>query len=618
MKNILKLTNFSFKKIILMLLILVVFFGMAVFGVTQYNRNEKDNYFLKIGDLSISSKMFKSEYSLITQQNAQAIAKNPYLASNILQSIVSRYASTLMFVNEANKVHLGASNDLIYKMISSAPYFQDENHKFNQEIFKTTVDKIYGSESAYINTLKNDIKQTQLTGILLNSVYQPSIINKLFLESLNQSRKVDYALFSLEETTKTISNPNDAELLTLLDNNKDKYTLPEFRSLQVLKVNVYDYIKSLKVNDKEIIDYYNSNPNNFMSPETRDITQVLLNNEKDANDLFNNMKDSSALKEIKANVTNLTNLTRTSLPDNLSSVIFTSKVGSLNAPVKTNLGYHIIVVTKINPSKPLPITSVKKRIETEIIGNKLSKLYKELKNNLSKESGTTNSLVAIQKNFKSNLTTIKKANSYGFDDKNNLIPELSQNSEIIKTAFSLPLNQISDVIVSNNVFYLIKTTAIHPTRLLSLSEAKPELIKQWKYKKAEGIIKNKAESFVGSLNLKQNTKNLNVKINTITISRNKLSTNTIFNNKDLDRLFLSSKNVPIEGVTEKGDIYVAVIKDIYNNTTVLNASDNSKIVKYVSDNFKEDILTQLFSTLGNNYKVDLNKELLNSMFNGNN
>lgn len=618
MKNILKLTNFSFKKIILVLLILVVFFGMAVFGVTQYNRSEKSNYFIKIGDLSISSQLFQSEYTLLTQQNAAAISKNPYLASNILQSIISRYASTLIFVNEANRIHLGASNDLVYKIISTTPYFQDKEHHFNQDMFKTTVSRIYGSENEYINTLKNDLKQTQLTGVILSSIYQPTVIKKLFVQSLSQTRKVDYALFSRQEASKTISSPSNADMLSLLNSNKDTYTLPEFRTLQVLKVNVGDYIKNLKASEIEITNYYNSNKSHFMSSETRDITQALLKNEKDANDLFNSMKNKTSFNDVKANVTNLSKVTKGSLPSNLDSVVFNSKVGVVNNPVKTNLGYHIIVVTKVNPPKPLPITTVKKRIESELISNKLSNLYQELKTNLSKESGTNNSLVDIQKKFNSNLLNIQKVNSYGFDNKNNLLPELAQASEVVKTAFSLPVNQISNVIVNNNIFYLVKTTNIQEKRLLTLAEAKADLIKQWKEKKATGIIKTQSEKFIEAFNIKANN-NLNVKINTITLSRNKSKHNAIFNNNDLDRLFLSNKNVPIQGVTENGDIYVAIIKDISNNpSTKVTTEDNSKIIKYVSDNFKEDILTQLFSTLGNKYKVDINKSYLNSMFGNNN
>src|SRR5690606_4137142 len=110
-----------------------VFLGMAVFGVNRYTESSNSSSFIKVGSVEVPVQLFMAEYNLILQQNAAALGQNPYLMSNVLQGMISRYVSTLMFVNEATKLHIGASDDLVYKIISNTPYFQDENKKFNKD-----------------------------------------------------------------------------------------------------------------------------------------------------------------------------------------------------------------------------------------------------------------------------------------------------------------------------------------------------------------------------------------------------------------------------------------------------------------------------------------------------
>ncbi|MGV3278422.1 peptidyl-prolyl cis-trans isomerase [Rickettsiales bacterium LUAb2] len=605
------------KRSIVIIIVLLIFISMAGLGLTKYSDTLQDTALIKVGKLEVPTKLFMTEYNIILQQNAAQLSQNPYATENILRSMISRYVSTLIFVNEADHLNIGASDDLIYQIIASTPYFKDKDGKFNKNMYTKAVTQIYGSEDAYTKILKNDLKQNQLTGSIVNGLYQPKLINKYALQSLNQARNVDYIVFDRKNATN-LPKPADKDLQTLLDSNKGIYTDPEYRSLQLFSINIADYLQTAKVSDQEITNYYNKNKNKYMSQETRDFSQVVTDDENEANKLYAELKDKKSLNNKQASVTSLTSVSKATLPPSMVDSIFNAPLNVVQAPVKTELGYQIILVTKINQPQALPLIKVKKQIENELKGNKMSELYENLKTQLDAAIKSNTSLEQLHKQFNSDLITVNNVNQYGFDSNNKFISKEMQNKDVLDAAFALPLNHTSETIISQNYFYVVKVNKINPSHVQSFAEAKPQLIMQWNYTKASEAIQKQAEQAVSTYTKQGNFNKLPFKVKSITLSREKTQKDNPFNNYAMDQIFLSKLNTPVQGVLDDQNIYVAVVKKINNNTTSkLSDKDLTQINQYLNNMYQQDILTELFNSLNKRYSVKVNQKVLaNTLGNG--
>lgn len=604
-------SNHSFKKLILSILIIVVFLGMAFFGINRYtHRNKTDkNIFLKVGDLTLPTQAFLAEYNMILQQNMAVVMGHPELIANILQGMMSRYTSALLLANEADQIGVGVSHHLISKILAGTTYFQDGSGNFNQQHFHDLVSKIYGSEDAYLAYLKANIQQTQLAGTLVNSFYVPKKLNQVFAQSLAQTRKVDYVVFAKNDV-KLKTRPTNAELSTLLKNNKDLYTIPEYRSFDLLELDVTDQLKHIQVTNAQIVAYYKAHQDEFAQPETRDVTLLHYDTLNEAQKAYISIKSYQSLEAHKLPISKLTAVSLEDLPNKtLAQAIYAAKEGVISEPTNTDMGAYIFVVTKIHAGGPLPLEKVKTQVKTEILSNELATLYEEKNKLLSEFSGKNVPLHSVLKTTGGKLIHVPLITKYGFNPHQQAITiTAALKASILDKAFNTPLHTITDVIALNNKLYLLEINSIKPQVIKTLQQAKADLTKQWEYNEALKVITANAQTFVATYNAKHSMQRAQVKH--ITLSRTKQK-QTLFNATDLNRIFLSRVKTPIQGNLQNGDIYVAIVRSINNaNVNTLAPKEVTSINHYLNTVVKEGLLSELFFRISKNYKIVTNPDVL--------
>jgi foldase protein PrsA len=138
-----------------------------------------------------------------------------------------------------------------------------------------------------------------------------------------------------------------------------------------------------QVSDAQIKAFYDKNKSRFSQPETRDLQIVLTKTEakaKAAKAALENGQPWSKVvdqysvdKASKSNGGKLPGQAKGTLEKSLDAAVFAAKKNKLEGPVKTQFGWYVFRVTKINPEKTQSLDDAKTTIKQTLVSQNQQK-----------------------------------------------------------------------------------------------------------------------------------------------------------------------------------------------------------------------------------------------------
>ncbi len=195
----------------------------------------------------------------------------------------------------------------------------------------------------------------------------------------------------------------DAKKMGVLKSTEYKQELEKI--LERVKVQLASKVwekrqfEKVKVSEKEVTNYFNTHPEEFSEKSKVRASHILLKTEKEAKDI---VKELSSLKggALNAKFVELAKAKSTGpsgpkggdlgffgqgqMVPAFNDAVFSMKKGDLTkTPVKTQFGYHVILVTDKQESKNLPFKEVKgfieQKLKVEAFKEQMQTKMKELK-----------------------------------------------------------------------------------------------------------------------------------------------------------------------------------------------------------------------------------------------
>jgi foldase protein PrsA len=127
-----------------------------------------------------------------------------------------------------------------------------------------------------------------------------------------------------------------------------------------------------KVTDAQIEDFYNKNKERFAQPERRDLRIVLTKGEEKANQAKAALEDGQSWKDVakqysideasKSQAGKLPAQAEGTLEKALDEAVFKAKKGEIYGPVKTQFGYYVFEVDKVQKASQQTLAQAKETI----------------------------------------------------------------------------------------------------------------------------------------------------------------------------------------------------------------------------------------------------------------
>jgi peptidyl-prolyl cis-trans isomerase C len=163
-----------------------------------------------------------------------------------------------------------------------------------------------------------------------------------------------------------------------------KTQLEEAKKGILSQMVINDVLSNIHVDDKEIEEYYNANKSKFSEGEQVSARHILVDTEEKANEIISAINNGLSFEEAantysscpsKAQGGSLGHFGRGMMVPEFEEAAFSLEQGVLSQPVKTQFGYHLIIVDHKHGAGEKPLSEVKGQITQMLVQEKQNKTY---------------------------------------------------------------------------------------------------------------------------------------------------------------------------------------------------------------------------------------------------
>ncbi|MBA7569879.1 hypothetical protein ES695_22035 [Candidatus Atribacteria bacterium 1244-E10-H5-B2] len=156
-----------------------------------------------------------------------------------------------------------------------------------------------------------------------------------------------------------------------------------------------EILDKIKVNDEEVLEYYELNKDSFTEKEQVYLYNILIETEEEAQDVLEQLKAGGDFSEIAIEKStgpsavqggDLGYLTRGTIIPEIEEVVFTLELEELSEIIKTDFGFHILKITEKKPETVKTLEEVKEDIIQTLLPDKQKEAFENLLEELKSKS----------------------------------------------------------------------------------------------------------------------------------------------------------------------------------------------------------------------------------------
>jgi len=271
---------------------------------------------------------------------------------------------------EARHLGVKASEDAVRNAIMSNPSFQTQAGNFDANRFRQTLFNAGIGEDSYVNSLQKELIRQQLGEAVAIKLPPPQPLAEMMYALETQTRAIASASLPLSAVMPL--TPTEAQLKEFIAANAARYAEPERRDIRVLYISVPRVAAATIISDADAAAYYESNKASFVQPEVRTLTQALFSDATAAKTFKQGApKDPEAFRTAAefagALVTDLGPMQRSAIfPASVGETVYNLSTEGLTEAHKSSLGWHIVLVSKIEPEKITPFVDILPAISEQL------------------------------------------------------------------------------------------------------------------------------------------------------------------------------------------------------------------------------------------------------------
>ena len=495
----------------------LIVFGLAALGLESYFGNGGKVIAVKVNGTEI---LQHEVDQLVDRQRQQVLAQmgekaNPAsldmvrLRKDVLNGAISRELLT----QQAKKAGYLISDATVYKLIREVPAFQ-EGGKFSQARYEQMLRQIGESPASYPARAKQELAYS----LLIAGIGQSGFVTSAELDHLSsldaQKRDIHLAMIPGGRYLADIT-VSDEEVKKSYQANPSRFTTQETVALDYISIKRDDFIAQAVPTEDDLKARYEEKVKSSAANEQRQAQHILITVDAKT-------KEADALKKVQdiakraqagedfgklakefsqdpgsvAQGGNLGLTARGQFVPEFDKALFSLKEGEISEPVKTQYGYHLIKLNRIQVPEVPSYASLKPELEHEVRLAKADELYADQVEKLDAAVYEASDLKEPAEKFRHSIASTEAFTRTGGAG-------LAENPKVLDAAFSDDLlkdgKNSQGIALADGSTVWLRVKSHEPARLKPLEEITTSVRNNLMIEKAGAKAKAVAEAIARSL-----------------------------------------------------------------------------------------------------------------------
>ncbi|GAB6036681.1 peptidylprolyl isomerase [Fundidesulfovibrio butyratiphilus] len=361
------------------------------FGQSGMGRHGGSGVLATVGDRPILIKDFLQE---VDEQARLAQSQNPNLSKEDLermglkQQVFYKMVGRSLLFDQAEKMGVTVSQPELQAFIASIKPFQNDQGKFDVELYKQKIKSLGQSVDAFEQAQRESMLIEKMVSYAVLPAWVTQTEARSLYDFTKEQATVSYLEFSGSEFSSKVDVAKD-KLEAFYEADKAKYKRPAEIKIEYIEVSPHSLAKPDQVTEQDMKAYYDANPDKFKHPEMIKASHLLVLLPKDAkpeevkaaekrlNDLAGRLRKGEPLSKLIATpgqpaVTgdDLGWFGKGTMVPEFENAAFALKKGEVSAPVRSQYGLHIIWAQDRKAEGVTPYEEAKADIKNELAEEK--------------------------------------------------------------------------------------------------------------------------------------------------------------------------------------------------------------------------------------------------------
>ncbi len=372
-------------KIILGAIVIVfVFWGVGSF------RQEKADRIAFVNEEPITAEQYREAYNRLVERYRQFGAKlNEDMIKRLEKQAMDGLIDQSVMRQEAKKLNLRITDTELSKSIRKMDVFQYEG-AFSNRLYRNLLNNNRLTPESFEHMQRESMLGEKLKSFILSNVKVSDQEAREWFKWNDASVSIEYVLF--ERTKYKDIEPTDEEVKAYYEEKKDSYKTSPTVKAQFLHFKPGAHTSGIDIPEEDVKEYYEANPGEFKTEKTVQARHILLKVDKGAKpeveaekkkailDILEKAKAGEDFAELakthsedegsKVKGGDLGEFNRKRMIKPFSDKAFSMSPGEISDPVRTQFGWHIIKVEKVNEEKIASLEESKEKITKKLAENR--------------------------------------------------------------------------------------------------------------------------------------------------------------------------------------------------------------------------------------------------------
>ncbi|MGI9483686.1 MAG: SurA N-terminal domain-containing protein [Hyphomicrobiales bacterium] len=481
--------------------------SFAVWGISDIFRGSQGDALATVGEQEIPAEVFREtldrQIRQLSRQTGQSITQEEARQLGVHQQVLSQLVRDAALDDQAAKLNLAASDEIVAKRIQENPAFRGSNGKFDANGFRQLLASNGISEGEFVREERRNVLRGELVGAIDTALSAPETLKKAAWIYDNQKRGARYFVLP-PATLPADAAPSDVDLKTFYNQNKRTFTAPEFRTLSILRLQPSDLADTVTVSDEDAKAAYEKRVDQYSIPEKRSIEQISFLNREEAEAARKKIIAGTSFEDIAkergltAKDYQLGALTKKEITDPaVALAAFELEQGRVSEPIEGALATALVRVTDIQ----LGLTQTFEQLKNQLVRDLKLELAKEeilnIHDQVEDERAAGSSLREIGQKLNLPFIAIDGVDASGNDPNGAKIESIPAQDRVLRSAFESDVGVENDPVeTSEDGFVWLDVTAVTPEALKPFDEVKEKARELWTAQKLRELQLNRAQELV--------------------------------------------------------------------------------------------------------------------------
>ncbi len=611
-------------------LLLLLVLSFAVWGIGDIFRGGREKTVVTVSDIKITSSQlnreFRREMNRVQHIFENALTSEQAREMGLLDRALDRMIAEMMFDLEVHDLRLLTSDSLVAARIKENPAFRDRFGDFDRQIFYQLLMNNGYSEEQFTDLVRRGITRNRLTEAVTHGTIVPERLGTILFKFLKEER-ISEVIRVPASKMKRVGKPNAETLTAYHEEHSRNYMSPEYRGITAIVISPDDFLSEVEVSEDELQEEYEAKLGELSVPERREIEQILLSDEESATKAeamlasgttFEGVAQEVGKVEKGANLS-LGSHAREELIAELSEPAFALIKGEISKAIQSPFGWHILRVKEIAPGSTPKLEDVRAQITDEIArGRAIDSLYAistELEDRLA--GGAT--LEEASRELNLSILQFENVSGDGKTPKGKMADALPDIEDFLSVAFETEGGKESTMVeTKDGGFFILRIDSVTHSALLPLEKIRNQVIADWKAgertRKAEKMAVKIVETAKQGKSLKSLAANRRLRVK---------ATGALMRDAEDSDLGITAELVDKIFAGKVGDVVMAPSEDGYAVAKVkeIRAADISKDTESVENvrtrvlqSMANDVLDQYTAALEKKYPVEIYHSAIESAY----